>query len=392
MDFGALPPEINSGRMYAGPGAGPIMAAAAAWDTLAAELRSTAAAYQLATSELAESWRGPASTAMAAAAAPYFGWMSHTAAQAQQTATQAAAAAAAYETAFAATVPPPVIAANRAQLMLLVATNLLGQNTPAIAATEAQYAEMWAQDAGAMYGYAASCSAATRLMPFSQPPQTTSPAGQSTQGAAVAQAVGTSTAAHSQTTLSQVMSTVPQQLQTLSTAGSSGSSTSAGSSVLSAFSGFNTLTGPATLGMQSSRTLTSALSGISGVQRLGIQAAGSEAANAVVPFSPNALGTGLSSGGAGGGVLGGLGRAASVGGLSVPPNWTAATPVAGAAQEPLWLSEPDLGAVSSEPLGGMLGGSPLARPMTGMLSRPTVANVLRVGPRRFAMPRPFAGG
>ena len=45
------------------------------------------------------------------------------------------------------TVPPAVVAANRAQLATLVATNVFGQNTPAIAATEAQYAEMWAQDA-----------------------------------------------------------------------------------------------------------------------------------------------------------------------------------------------------------------------------------------------------
>ncbi len=27
-NFGALPPEINSGRMYSGPGSGPLMAAA----------------------------------------------------------------------------------------------------------------------------------------------------------------------------------------------------------------------------------------------------------------------------------------------------------------------------------------------------------------------------
>ncbi|WP_141772089.1 PPE domain-containing protein, partial [Mycobacterium tuberculosis] len=25
MDFGALPPEINSGRMYCGPGSGPML-------------------------------------------------------------------------------------------------------------------------------------------------------------------------------------------------------------------------------------------------------------------------------------------------------------------------------------------------------------------------------
>ena len=31
MDFAILPPEINSGRMYAGPGSGRMLAAAAAW-------------------------------------------------------------------------------------------------------------------------------------------------------------------------------------------------------------------------------------------------------------------------------------------------------------------------------------------------------------------------
>lgn len=45
MDFGALPPEVNSGRMYVGAGSGPLLAAAAAWDALGAELYSYAAAY-----------------------------------------------------------------------------------------------------------------------------------------------------------------------------------------------------------------------------------------------------------------------------------------------------------------------------------------------------------
>ena len=40
MDFAMLPPEVNSGRMYAGPGSGPMLAAATAWDGLAAELQS----------------------------------------------------------------------------------------------------------------------------------------------------------------------------------------------------------------------------------------------------------------------------------------------------------------------------------------------------------------
>jgi PPE-repeat protein len=193
MNFAMFPPEINSGRMYAGPGSGPMLAAAAAWDGLAAELYSAASSYKSGISGLtAGPWLGPSSASMAAAAAAYAAWMNTTAAQAEQTGAQAKAAAAAYETAFAATVPPPVIAANRSLLMALVATNVLGQNTPAIAATETEYAEMWAQDAAAMYGYAGSSASATTLTPFTPPAPTTSPGGLAGQAAAVAQATGTS--------------------------------------------------------------------------------------------------------------------------------------------------------------------------------------------------------
>ena len=128
MDFAFLPPEINSGRMYDGPGAGSMLAAAAAWDGLATELHSTATSYGSVISELsAGPWLGAASAAMTAAAAPYLAWLRSTATQAEQTAAQAKAAAAAYEVTFAAMVPPPVIEANRALLQALVATNLFGQ-------------------------------------------------------------------------------------------------------------------------------------------------------------------------------------------------------------------------------------------------------------------------
>ena len=166
MDFGIYPPEINSGRMYTGPGSGPMLAAAQAWGSLADELYTAASAYQSVVSELTSgSWSGPSSTSMTAAAGTYVEWLSATAAQAEETAAQARAAAAGYEAAFAMTVPPPEIAANRSLLAVLVATNFFGQNTPAIAATEAQYAEMWAQDAVAMYGYAGSSASATVLTP-----------------------------------------------------------------------------------------------------------------------------------------------------------------------------------------------------------------------------------
>jgi PPE-repeat protein len=212
FDFGALPPEVNSSRMYTGPGAGPMMAAAAAWNNLAAELNTTAAASQSVISALTDDeWVGSSSAAMAAAAAPYVGWMQTTAVAAQQAASQAIASAAAYEAAFAMTVPPPVVVANRVQLATLVATNFLGQNTPAIAATEAQYGEMWAQDAAAMYGYAGSSAAAATLQPLTDPAPTTNSGGLGAQSAAVAQATGTSSG------LPGLVSNLPGALQSLST-------------------------------------------------------------------------------------------------------------------------------------------------------------------------------
>jgi len=218
MDFSVLPPEINSGRLYAGPGSQSMLAAAAAWDTLAAELHSAASSYQSVLSGLiAGPWLGPSSASMAAAAAATTGWMSATAAQAEQTAAQAKLAAVAYETAFTETVPPPVIAANRSLLGALVATNILGQNTAAIAAAEADYAEMWAQDAAAMLGYAGSSASATTLSPFTQAPQTTNPSGLANQAAAVGQTASTA-AGNVQSTVAsiqQAFSAIPNALSSL---------------------------------------------------------------------------------------------------------------------------------------------------------------------------------
>jgi PPE-repeat protein len=200
IDFGALPPEINSGRMYAGPGSGPMMAAAAGWDSLAAELTTATSGYNSVLSELTSGpWIGPTAQRMLAAVVPYVSWLGTVAAQAEQSAAQARAAAAAFEAAFMMTVPPPVIAANRVLLMNLIATNFFGQNTPAIAVTEAQYMEMWAQDAGAMYGYAASSAVAADVTPFDIPPNTTNPEGTENQNEAVSRAASESAGKSGQT-------------------------------------------------------------------------------------------------------------------------------------------------------------------------------------------------
>jgi PPE-repeat protein len=341
MDFGALPPEINSGRMYCGPGCGSMLAASAAWDGLAADLYSTAGAYQSVILDLTSAaWLGPASIAMAAAIAPYVSWLTTTAALCEQAATEARAAVAAYEAAFAMTVPPPVVAANRAQLMMLIATNILGQNTPAIAATEAEYGEMWAQDAGAMYEYAGASAAASALPPFTSPPSTTNAAGAAGQVAAVAHASATSAGTATQTIMStgsQLLSAVPNALQGLALP------LPAAAASLPSFSELLGLLSPVNLTVASASTAITS-TGMAGsyaglgyaahydpdgaskldaiLERLGSAPAGSAsgAAASLGPIEATA----------GGGVAPvlsvGLGRASSIGSLSVPPSWSAAAP------------------------------------------------------------------
>jgi PPE-repeat protein len=215
LDFGLFPPEFNSGRMYAGPGPGPLLAASEAWDGLAAELGVAATGYGSALAELTgNSWSGPTSVAMMAAVTPYIDWMSTTAAQAEETANHVRAAVAAYEAAFAAHVPPPVIAANRALLAALVATNFFGQNTPAIAATEALYAAMWAEDAAAMYGYAAAAQPVIAVTPFTAPPQTTNDNATSSQADAVAKAAAEPAGQAAATVAQNAVATVPSTTQT----------------------------------------------------------------------------------------------------------------------------------------------------------------------------------
>ncbi len=170
MNFSVLPPEVNSASMYAGAGSGPMLAAAAAWDGLAAELNSAAASFASTTSGLVGSaWQGASSTAMMAAATPYVRWLSTAATQAGQAAGQAQLAATNFEAALAAMVHPATVATNRTQLVSLAVSNLLGQNAPAIAETEVEYEQMWAQDVAALFGYHADASAvASALTPFAQ--------------------------------------------------------------------------------------------------------------------------------------------------------------------------------------------------------------------------------
>jgi PPE-repeat protein len=389
-----------------------MLTAASAWDQLSAELGSAASSYASVVSALTDgSWHGPASASMAAAAAPYVAWMSTTAGQAEQTADQAKSAAAAYEAAFAMTIPPAVVAANRAHLAALVATNLLGQNTAAIAATEAQYGEMWAQDAAAMYGYAGSSAVAAAVTSFNSPPETANPAGTAGQAGAVAQATGASTGSGVQSTLSQVVSSVPNALHGLS-------SPMSAAGVNPFAPGSNTATtGIAGLlngldGSSGSSVGTFLSSGLSN----GLVSGGYVSPAFVSPAVTSALadinslkfGAGLIPAlGGGGGIPGlsgkmvamptavpnlggstvsaGVGRATLVGTMSAPQSWTAAVPAASpsaTALPPGWSIAPGAGleemsgtagvpGMPGMPMGGGAGrGYGFAAPRYGF--RPTV--------------------
>lgn len=161
MSFLVLPPEINSTLMYAGAGSAPMLAAATAWDGLAAELGSAAQSFSSITSALAgEAWQGAASAAMVSTAAQYSAMLSAAATQAQSAAAQAQTIASAFESAVVATVHPALVSANRSELVQLVVSNLFGQNAPAIAAAESDYEQMWARDVAAMVDYHGGVSAA----------------------------------------------------------------------------------------------------------------------------------------------------------------------------------------------------------------------------------------
>jgi PPE-repeat protein len=384
VDFGALPPEINSARMYAGPGSTSLQTAASAWNGLAAELQSAARGYQTVITQLSsDGWTGPTSAHMASAVQPYVTWMQETAAQAEQAATQARTAAAAYEQAFTATVPPPLIAANRAETAAATQANVFGQYTPLIAQLEAQYGQMWAQDAAAMYGYAGQSAAAAKVTPFASPAATTNPAGTATQAAAVSQATGTSAASSSQSILQNLISLLPSNIQALFKPGGLQAAFGSPSAIEQTLFGyiFGTTVLPTSLSAfvndyapyASFLYNTEGLPYFSvGMGNFGIQMAkstgmlGGGPPAAAAPAATGGLGGlgGMLGGGGGGsaalpgGVGANLGGAGAVGKLAVPPSWIGGAPLA-APHAPLPVSS-----VSAAPegagSGNLLGGMPLA--------------------------------
>jgi PPE-repeat protein len=416
LDFGLLPPEINSGRMYSGPGPGPLLAAAEAWDGLAAELGFASTGYGSTITELTSSpWIGPTSLTMTAAVTPYINWLSTTAAQAEQTASQARAAVAAYEAAFTMTVPPPVIEANRALLMALIATNFFGQNTPAIMATEALYMEMWAQDAAAMYGYAAASAVAAQVTPFATPPQTTNQNAASSQSDAVAQAAATP--AGQAATVAQNAVTAAPTTSAQTTASTTTATTASTATTATTTTGATTTTtGPSLTWLQQFLQNTFANSP-PGAFGLGLTPAnlnalrqalqlyfglgtgnfgwsigqqltfgpGGATAGAGGAWYPTPQFAGLGGGFGGTPVSAGFGQASTLGRLSVPAGFPGSTPSA--------MEEGPMLASSVRPIAptsnALLNGMPMGSAANG---RRGSQFVVRYGFRHSVMPRPPSAG
>ncbi|CQD21994.1 PPE family protein [Mycobacterium lentiflavum] len=322
LNFGALPPEVNSAKMYAGPGAGSMLAAAAAWNATAAELRSAADSYDAVISSLvSEGWLGPASAKMAASVQPYVAWLQTTAAAAERAGAQANAAAAAYEAAFAATVPPQVVAANRILQSNLLASNIFGQNTSAIAATEAQYGEMWAQDASAMIGYTSASRAASEMMPLRPPQSDTAAIGAGLQADAVDNAV----AAPAATSIWDWLGLSPNSnTSTEGLAGIMNLFSNSNQNLIGAFLNNASVSGLSnaftTNGILNPTSFIDSAVTINGLGAVGATTSGLQDLAAGLASAPVSATTSLP----GAAASATLGEASLVGALSTPPGWTGA--------------------------------------------------------------------
>ncbi|MDP7725056.1 PPE family protein [Mycobacterium sp. TY814] len=318
LDFAWLPPEINSARIFAGAGSGPLHAAAAAWETLAADLSASASSFNAVIVGLTGGpWAGPASASMAAAALPYVDWLGTAGAQAGAAAGQARAAATAFEGALTSTVHPAVVQANRMSLTTLVATNFLGLNTPAIFANEFDYVEMWAQDVAAMVGYHGGATAvAASLTPFAIPPVDL--AGLAVNVGAEFTGLATSASAAVSPAVQGVVSAAPGLVAGVQSAASA---LPIQSLVSVAQAGMY----PASMLMSPMMQLANSANAAGTAGLAGATTGVVDATKFVGDTAPAVKGLGGGAG-PGAGMSGSLGHARMVGALSVPPTWAGAAP------------------------------------------------------------------
>jgi PPE-repeat protein len=201
-------------------------------------------------------------------------------------------------------------------LSALTESNILGQNVPAIAAVEARYAEMWAQDASAMYGYAASSAVAGRLDPLIKPSHHSNPAGMANQAGAVGRAAASTSA--QQVGLNNLISNAPNAVQSLA---APIASTPAAAELNALIHSIDGLLGTPFVHSALTHTVSGSVAD-HGVTAATGNPGDDDTEGAVSKTAPAVAATARSTG---------LGTAYSVGRLSVPASWSTAAPATTAA-------------------------------------------------------------
>lgn len=351
--WGGYPPEVNSGRWELGTGPETWVAASAVWTSFA-EIVATATASlmgEIATMTGA-TLTGMTSVSMLASSVPFFGWLAHMESTALMHSLACATVAQAWGQCTAGIIPLPVVNQNRITEAALQATNIFGQNSPAIAEMDREYAQFWTQDGASMMDYDAAVSLATVPKMVMPPPPLANLAGGADQLA--------DSAAQVATQAGQSASSMGSEMGDLSDAGSQaggqmGQMSSMMEAPMQAVSSMGQMANPQSL-MQPAQSLMQPLQSMLGQFMSGPQMGGGLGDAFQGAGVGSTGGVPLSSMGGGAGMGGGMGAGGAAMGNLSSASEKVIKPVTNLSGVPPMGSGGKLGATQAGMSGGGMGG------------------------------------
>jgi PPE-repeat protein len=282
-----------------------------------------------------------------------------------------------YQTAFDSMIPGPVCETNRATQAALVASNVLGQNSPAIAALDAEYfGHMWTTNAAAMSSWQAAAMATITSLTVPPPfnPVIADPAGPAAALAGTAAQTG--------------MQGATQPMQ----AAGGSSMMSEITPLLSQFGQVGSMAGqlPQMMGQlpQMAGQFPQMLTGMLGGNLMNPASSGLTATDA--PLAVGAVGAGGSLGAASSAAGAGSGLGGGVGGMGALPGITSSsytrpanafTPPATPKMPTGWDIAPAPTPGTAAPTGGMYGAAPASALGTQTETEKPPARTVKVAPR-----------